>query len=283
MPETIEKAIEMMPIKAYELIEDEFKSIYRSRLQVQILLSIRDQKKNLEQLRQITGSSSQAIIPKLRKLESKHFVEEEGYYYRLTQLGKILTTKIHEAIMTLGVIAKFENFWLNHQLDGIPEPLLNDIGDLFNSEVIRDTKEDVFKAFGIYMKHLGKAQQIFVVSSFTSPELIDAVTERLSAGIPAEIVITRELFGKLYEEPYIEKLNKMIQFPNLKLKVTQEYVRVGFTVTDEFLSMGLYKKDGMLYDFSEDFFSFNEKAIKWGKRFFQYYKDRSVNPLAPES
>jgi len=109
----------------------------------------------------------------------------------------------------------------------------------------------------------------------TSIELIDAVIERLAQGIPVEVVITKDLFVKLDKEPYIEKYFEMMQFSNFKLMVTEEYVRVGTTVTENFLSFGLYKKDGMLFDLTEQIFSFDNKALDWGKRFFQYYKDRS--------
>lgn len=263
-------------LKAYELVEDKIKSIYRSRLQTHILLSLNTGNKTLMQLREITGSSSQAIIPKIRILESAHFLEIYGHSYRLTSIGKIVTKRIYESVMTFGVISKFENFWKNHHLKGIPDPLLNEIGDLYNSQVIMDTSEDVFKAFANYIQNLRESREVFVVASFTSLELIDAVIERLSKGIPVQVIITKELFEKLDKEPYVEKCSRMLQFQNLKFFVTEEYVRIGLTVTEKFLSMGLYKKDGALYDFSEDFFSFDEKAIEWGRKFFQYYKERSI-------
>lgn len=192
-------------------------------------------------LRAITGSTSQAVIPKIRILESNQLVEEDGHNYRLTLMGKILTSRIEDCILVFGVFLKFKDFWTKHHLEGIPEPLLNDIGDLLDSSI----------------------------------ELIDAVIERLAQGIPVEVVINKDVFEKLYKEPYIEKYSEMMQFSNFKLMVTEEYVRVGTTVTENFLSFGLYKKDGMLFDLTEQIFSFDNKALGWGKKFFQYYKDRS--------
>lgn len=271
----------MLSATAYGKIEEELKSIYRSRLQTQILLSLGKGKKTLSQLREITGSTSQALIPKIRKLEANQLVDMEGYSYRLTPIGKILTAKMQDSISAFGAISKFKNFLSNHHLEGIPEPLLKDIGELYNAEIIRDTSEDVNKVFSNYFRYLREAKQLFVVSSMTSPELIDAVIERLAQGIPVEVVITSEVFEKVDKEPYIEKYYEMIQFSNLKLMVTEEYVRVGFTVTEKFLSMGLYKKDGMLYDMSEELFSFDKTAIEWGQKFYQYYKDRSVMIALP--
>lgn len=271
----------MISLEIYEKIEDELKSIYRSRLQTQVLISLSEENKTLSQLRDITGSTSQAIIPKIRKLESNHFVERDGHGYRLTPIGKILAARINDCIMTFGVISKFKDFWVNHNIEWIPDILLNDIGALFNSNITSDTSEDSLKVLSIYMKYLREAKQVQVVSSMTSIELIDAVIERLASGIPVEVVITKDVFEKLDKEPYLEKCNEMMQFPNFKLMITEEYVRVGFTVTEKLISLGLYKKDGMIYDFSKDMFSFDEKAIEWGRKLFQYYKDRSVIAMFP--
>ncbi len=266
----------MSSITVYGKIEEEIKSIFRSRLQTQILLSLSEEDKTLLQLREITGSTSQAIIPKFRILESDQLVEQDGYNYRLTMMGKILTSKMEECILAFGVFSKFKDFWARHHLGGIPEPLWNDIGDLIDSEIIRETTEDVSKVLSTYIRCLRGSRQAFVVSSMTSIELIDAVIERLAQGIPVEVVITKDLFVKLDKEPYVEKYSEMMQFSNMKLMVTEEYVRVGTTVTENFLSFGLYKKDGMLFDLTEQIFSFDSKALDWGKRFFQYFKDRST-------
>jgi len=265
----------------YGKIEDEIKSIYRSRLQTQILLSLIEENKNLSQLREITGSSSQAVIPKIRILESSQLVKEDGSNYCLSPMGRILASKMQDYILTFGVFSKFKDFWVKHHLGGIPEPLLNDIGDLIDSEIIRETTEDVSKVLSTYFSCLRESRQVFVVSSMTSIELIDAVIERLAKGFPVEVVITRDLFVKLDKEPYTEKYYEMMQFSNLKLMVTEEYVRVGTTVTENFLSFGLYKTDGMLFDITEQIFSCDRKALGWGKKFFQYYKNRSVIVKVP--
>lgn len=265
----------MSSITVYGKIEDEIKSIFRSRLETQILLSLGEENKTLLQLREITGSTSQAVIPKIRILESNQLVEEDGHNYRLTPMGKILTSRIEDCIFVFGVFLKFKDFWTKHHLKGIPEPLLNDVGDLLDSEIIRDTTEDVHQVLSSYFRYLQGSRQIFVVSSMTSIELINAVIERLAQGIPVEVVINKDVFEKLDKEPYIEKYYEMMQYSNFKLMVTEEYVRVGTTVTENFLSFGLYKKDGMLFDLTEQIFSFDKKGLSWGKRFFQYYKDRS--------
>ena len=48
----------------YEKIREEVQLIYRSRLQTEILLYLIESNKTLSKLREITGSTSQAVIPK---------------------------------------------------------------------------------------------------------------------------------------------------------------------------------------------------------------------------
>jgi predicted transcriptional regulator len=266
----------MLSSIVYGKIEDEIKSIYRSRLQTQILLSLNEENKTLLQLREITGSTSPAVIPIIRILESNQLIEMDGHSYRLTPIGKILTTKMHDSIMAFGAISKFRTFLANHNIGWIPEPLINNIGDLIDSDIISDTTENVHQVLDTYLRCLQESRQVFIVSSMTSIELCDAIIECLAKGIPVEVVITRDLFDKLDKEPFIEKYHELMQFSNFKLMVTEEYIRVGTTVTENFLFFGLYKKDGF-FNLTEQIFNFgNNKPLEWGKKFFQYYKDRSV-------
>ena len=61
-------------VDQYTRIMGDIQALFRSRLQIQILLALADGTKTLSQLRDITGSSSQALIPKIRKLESSNFM-----------------------------------------------------------------------------------------------------------------------------------------------------------------------------------------------------------------
>ena len=90
---------------------DDIQTIHRSRLLTQVLLSLRGNKKTLTQIREVTGSTSQAIIPRIRILESQQLIESTDHEYYLTPLGKIVTSKIADYIMTMGGIRQHRYFW----------------------------------------------------------------------------------------------------------------------------------------------------------------------------
>jgi len=259
----------------YKNVRNEVQSIYRSRLQTQILLSLNEDKQTLSQIRGITGSTSQAIIPLIRKLETDQLIEIKKHGYYLTPLGKIVASRIADSIMTIGAVNLHKYFWANHYLEGIPTSLLNDIWCLYNSKLISDTNIEIFNVYNNYLKILNEAEHVFGVSSIMSPGHADALSERVCEGIPVKLIVTSDVAEQLRQEPYAEKINALDGHTNFKLMVADEDVRVGVTVTDKCLSLGLYKKDGVTYDTTTDLFSFDQMAVKWGERLFEYYKNRA--------
>jgi len=258
----------------------DIQALFRSRLQIQILLALLDGNKTLANLREKTGSSSQALIPKIRGLESQILVEQRNYEYILTPLGKVLSERIIDFVSTIGAIRKHKDFWASHDLSGIPAPALSSIGKLVNSEITFDTTEDVIHVYTLYLKIVKEASYIYGASSVMSPGLAESLSERIMEGIPVELVVNPDAAEKLGHEPYGTPIKKLLSYPNFKIWVTRIPLRVGLTVTDKCISLGLYKKDGKIYDSSSDIISMQPEAIKWGEDLFQYFKNHS-DPFSP--
>ena len=51
-------------------------------------------------------------------------------------------------------------------------------------------------------------------------------------------------------------------------------LKIAFTVTDTFLSLGLFTLDGR-YDVTMDLVSEDKKALKWGLDLFEYFRKKS--------
>ncbi len=134
---------------------------------------------------------------------------------------------------------------------------------------------NLFNVYTNYLKIVKEARHISGVSSVMSPGHADAIGERIIEGIPVELVVSRDVALQLKDEPYSSKINTLADYKNFKLMVTDENIKVGLTVTDGCVSLGLYKKDGVTYDTTTDLFSFDQRAIAWGKRLFEYYSERA--------
>jgi predicted transcriptional regulator len=268
------KAPDITPIAIYEQHYQFIHSIFSSRLKVQILLTLLSGSCSLAGLRDVTGSTSQALIPKIRTLESLLLVEMKNDY-ELTPFGKIIAARVADYVILMGSIDKYRDFWSAHDLSGIPLSFLEQIGDLYGSEIKLDNQVDIMSVYSNFLKILKEGVYIHGISSVMSPGIAELLTERIISGTPVELVVSEDLIPKLNKDPYTAFIREVGSFPNFKVYATSDSLRVGITVTDRMLSLGLFKLQGNLYDSSSDIFSSDRKAVSWGERLFQYYRRKS--------
>lgn len=262
-------------IDAYNERQEEIRGIFRSRLITQILIALGSGEKPLSKLRDITGSSSQAIIPKIRQLEAMSYIESTKEGYRLTIIGQILEQEIEKLVKIISLSDSNREFWYIHDTKDIPPLFLENIGDLYNSTIVRNAEDNILKVHFNFRKILGEAEFINGVSSIMSPSHAEAIKDAVTRGIPVDLIVTPEISKKLGEEPYGDILKSLADFDNFRIYVFPKQIKIGMTITEKCLSLGLYSKDPDFYDFATDLINCDIKAIEWGKELFEYYKSES--------
>jgi len=248
-------------------------SLYSSRLKIQILLTLLVGNAPLSRLREVTGSTSQALIPKIRALESQGLIESIDYEYRLTPLGHTVSTEIDHFVRLMGGIGKHQAFFSSHDLTDFPHEFLTRLGDLSEAEVKYDTTTDMFFVYSHYLEILKDAKFIHGISSVASPGLAGFLAEKVVAGIPVELIVNSSVIDLLKQEPYVSNMKDLLNFPNFRLWITAKPLRLGLTVTERYLSFGLYKNGTSQYDSSTDLFSSDPEAVSWGEELFEYYRN----------
>jgi len=269
----------MNHFEVYKEMRGDVQAIYRSRLLTEILLSLNEGSRKLSQLRENTGSTSQAIIPKLRKLEVDRLIETKGREYFLTPAGKIVASGIADSFVTIGTINKFRYFWSTHYIERIPDPLLKEIGCLYESEIIKDRGIKVLDIYNNQLKMIKEADYIYGISSVVTEGYADSISERVKEGISVELIVSLHVAEELKQSTYLEKIEALKDYENFELMVADKDIKVGLIVTDKRLALSLYKKSGIEYDISTGLFSSDPKAIKWGERLFGYYNTPSITYL----
>jgi predicted transcriptional regulator len=266
----------MEPLEVYNANYKLIQTIYSSRLKIQILLSVVRNPKTLSELREVTGSTSQAIIPQIRRLEGLSLIEQVNHGYAITPVGRILVTKIEDFVMTTGEIMKHREFWATHDIEGIPRPFLDQIGDLISSDVKFDTTDDMFHVYSHFVAILQQAAYIHGISSVMSLPIADVLAERIITGVPVELIVSRNVGDALMQEPFLSKIQQLKPYQKFRVWTIDEPLHLGITVTDKFLSLGLNKRINAVYDSSADMYSNDPQARDWAERLFQYYKNRAT-------
>jgi predicted transcriptional regulator len=168
------------------------------------------------------------------------------------------------------VLKKHQDFWLTHDLTGIPPYLLEKIGWLSNSTLLEDTSLDIFKVHSTYIELLKTVTKVRGISSFFDPHHPKVYEELLRSEIDVQLVLTEEVLEKVIEVSNAE----IFQSRTLSIYISKKPIKMGFSVTDKFLSLGLYYVNGP-YDYNRDLLSYDKRAIEWGYELFEYHWGRA--------
>ncbi|CAD6492275.1 MAG: Methanogenesis regulatory protein FilR1 [Candidatus Argoarchaeum ethanivorans] len=250
-----------------------------SQLRSDILISLKSGRKELRNFRTDLGVSSTTAIHALRELEKDNLIfQDEDRNYVLTKIGEVVALKLADFIDAIEVMKTHEDFWLTHDLSGIPEHLIEKIGALRGSTLFEDTATEIFKVHTNFINLLMNAKKIRGVSSIFVPEY-PALFEKLILKKEAdvELVITKEVLKTIDDE--ILKKIFADKSSKLKLYVTEKDAKAAFVITECSLSFGLFHVDGT-YDYNRDFVSSDKKAIEWGEELFECYRKQAERVLS---
>jgi len=241
-----------------------------SDLRKNLILSLKNGATSLAELREATGATSTAAIHALRELEKERLTfQDSKRNYLLTSPGKIVALHVESFVQTVNVITQFGKFWLEHDLSGIPEDFLKNIGCLQESQVLTSVPTDVFNAFSTFITLLEDAKVIRGVAPVSTPGLLDIYAELAAKGIPIELVVTHDVLENVGELANRSQPKNPLK-KNLKLFVIEQNPKTAFTVTDYFLMIGLFRSDGS-YDYSDQLLSYSTEGTRWGRELFDHY------------
>ncbi len=263
-------------LRFYEEAKDDLKFHGISSVRMKIMVSLADGPKKTKQLRKITGTQSSTIIHGINELEKQKIVLKDGDYYYLSELGEILVPKLIDMIKTLAVLRNNQDLWLNHQITAIPEELLKKMGSLSSSKLIESDNVNILKVHEKHIEIVLNSKVVKGVSPIFYPVYTEIFKGIIEKGIKVELVVTNEVLKKIIEglEHGDADLKKLFKTGNLVLHILDD-VQVAFTVTDSFITLGLFQKDGK-YDSNKNLVSNDEDAIKWATELFEYYQKRAT-------
>jgi predicted transcriptional regulator len=245
-----------------------------SDLRRNILISLIEQDKSLGDLREGLEISSTTALHAIKELENNNLTfQQKNKNYALTNTGRIITLKLVDFRNAAEVLKKYERFWLEHDISGIPDQLFERIGWLLGSNLVEDTSTDIFKVHMNFMKLLSGARKIRGISSIYVPDYIELFPDLIiNKKVDVELILTQEVLEKIDKKI----INGIISDKSLNLKIylTREGTQAAFTVTDYFFSLGLFHLNGN-YDYNRDLLSFEKEGIEWGNSLFEWYLQKA--------
>jgi predicted transcriptional regulator len=248
-----------------------------SDLRKNLLMCLNEGKKALGDLRIELNISSTTAIHALRELEKSNLAfQDKDKNYALTKIGRIITLKVADFSNAVEVLQKHERFWLEHDLTGIPEHLMEKIGWLKNSNIIQIDSLDIVKTHESFVQFIKPAKWIKGVTPVFSSDYPVVFTKIIEKNVSTQVILTDAVLKKSIDAMGKENFDRLISNYNFDLLATNENLKIAFTVTDGFLSLGLFTNNG-IYDPTHDLIATDNKAIKWGIELFEHYRENAIN------
>lgn len=257
-------------LNQYDDVKDDLKLLTTSNIRTKIILILNDRNKQLSDLRNELQLGSSTILRAMEKLKTHDIIIKKDNKYSLSSYGKLFAIKLENMLKSCYTIKKNDILWLEHHIDGIPEDLLKDIGCLSDSIIIEATPTDVVRPYTYFAENFIESNQIKCISPIFYNQYIFIYREVLKKGANLELMLTPIILDKLIETMGTDELKELISVYGLKIWIIEENTNILFTVTEKFISIGLFSIEGQ-FDITLKLISFNTDSIKWGNKLFNYY------------
>ena len=253
----------------------DMKYILTSTMRTKIIISIYEKSKNLEDLRTELEKPSATILHGLKELENLNYVKKLNKYYSLTSNGYMLAVNMIKLIENWYSIDRNKIFWNNHSLNDLPEESIKNLYQLKNSQCISSTNKDLSKAYTTYMDLISNCKNLKIILPIYSEnhmnKLIDLIKKGKTKSL--EILTTEKVINSIKQGKKYKKA--LEEYKNIKLSVLDENIKIYLTVSEKFVSLNLFFKDGH-YDDSQLLLDKTEEGIIWGNDLFNFYENKTV-------
>jgi predicted transcriptional regulator len=249
-------------------------SIFLSEKRKDLLLFLKEGPKSISEIKESLNVGLVAILPQLKKLRENSLILKKGDIYSLSPLGIAIAGRMKPMVDVLNLFGSNYEFWTNHAVETIPDPLRKRIGELVNctfSEPPDWTR--LFEPHREFVENLLISKKINGIASVFHPLYPSLFLSFAKNGVDVSLLVTRPIYERIKKE-YKAELSEFLKFENASFYVCNKKIELAYAVTDIFLSLTLPFSDGT-YDHKEDILCFDTKAIQWGEDLFAYYRNVS--------
>ena len=259
-------------LNCYEEVKDDIKFQSTSSVRTKIMISLSEGPNKTKELRELTGIPASTLLHGINELEKQELIIKEGDNFSLSEIGKIMALKLIDTIRASVSLKKLQKLLFNHEIKDIPHNLLMDIGHLSNSQLIEADNIDIFKVHGTHLEIVLDSKKVRGISPIFYPNYPETFKKIIESDINVELILTSDVLKKTLQSANADEkdLKELIETGNLNLWTLDKDIKVAFTVTDKFMTMGFFSVNGM-YDPNRNLVSNDSDALTWGNRLFEYY------------
>lgn len=253
-----------------ELLEN-VQNLFASTKQISLLLAFSSGPKSLKELELLTKSRAQNLLPKIGELTEKGILKKSGRgIYKATPAGEIIISKILDFLDIYDSLGR--DFWLTHNINIVPKPLLLGVSALNNSQSLQpDATLDTSQRLTTQLFKNAR-ERIWGISPFVTLDWAKVIIQQANSGIKISLITTEKVLKMIDIEEFKEY--NPLNHPNIHLWVNDS-IQLAFMTNEEYITLALPDNEKNALDMQHILICQNPDAIEWGKKLFEYFKDGS--------
>jgi predicted transcriptional regulator len=226
----------------------------------------------MEEIKILLDVSPMAILPQIKRLTDSDLVAQKDGSYELTDLGFQVFKKVQSLVNVLILLEK-DNYWLEHDLSGIPQYLIDRIGDMKDFSPVKPDPIQIFEPNTELLNFFSSSRYLMLFSSFYRPEFLSLYSKLGSMRSEVTLIFTESVLEKILYN-HESSMRKFVSLQNTELFVCNDGAKlVELIISDRGMMASLFDSNGRFYH--DYIYCSGSQAINWATELFEFYKSRA--------
>lgn len=259
----------------FSVVGDELKFLNNSEIRLKVLVDLLNGPLKIRDIDKKSLLSYSSISSNVHKLCDEGYVEKIHNSFRLTNLGLIYITVLMDFHDVISAITDFSDFWLDHDISSLSTEDLNKLSSLEGSELIRCSSMDIYRTHKEFKRLFKNSKHLKVIFPYLHPEYPKLIRRLILKGVKVELIVSKDILDSFVKDIGKDVVKRGIEEGNFSMKYLNENIKISLAISNEFVSVGLFKLDGT-YDQNRLLLSDRKKAIQWGLDLFKSYDEHAL-------
>ena len=260
----------------FSIVGDELKFLNNSEIRLKVLVDLLNGPLKIRDIDKKSLLSYSSISSNVHKLCDEGYVEKIHNSFQLTNLGLIYITILLDFRDVISTITDFSDFWFDHDISSLSLEDLNKLSSLEGSKLVRCNSMDIYRTHKEFKRLFKDSKYLRVIFPYIHPEYPKLIRRLILKGIKVDLIVTRGILDSFIRDIGKDVVKQGIYEGNLSIKYLNEDIKIALAISNEFVSVGLFKLDGT-YDQNRLLLSNKRKAINWGLAIFNSYDENALS------
>lgn len=262
-------------LNMYDELYEDIQFLCNSEVRIKLLKSLAESPKTMRELNDLVLLSYSSISNNLNKLMDMGFLTKNDRKFYLTNIALLNLINCLDFNNSIKVADSFDNFLKTHDISPLCDDSLKNLSSLVGARLVESVSVDIYKPHNEFKSLVESSNSLKVIFPFLHPDYPIIIKNLLVKGVNINLLINKDILSIFVEKVGVKLLKESIDDGRLSIKYLTNNLRLSLAVSNNFISMGLFKKDGS-FDQNRLIISQNEESILWGNLLFEKHNSSAL-------